>query len=284
MEVSLYHILYIQNLKRPVEKGKIMTIIFAHRGASRQCPENTLSAYERAVKLGAGGIEIDVQLSKDGVPVVIHDRTLKRTTSGKGIVTETNYADLKKLDAGSWFSPKFQQESIPSLEEVLTFASDYPELWLNIELKYYREDDDQLAKTAIPMIKKFRSDKNTLISSFEHERLLEVHKLWSKVETAPLYKGNLHEPWHYAKKLKAKAIHPHFKSIHSSLIKTVQSHGINVRPYTINEEKWLRQFLEWEVDGLMTDVPDLALNIMHNKQISQQKKPWWKNVWSMITK
>ncbi|MCA0171161.1 glycerophosphodiester phosphodiesterase [Bacillus sp. RAR_GA_16] len=261
-----------------------MTIIFAHRGASRQCPENTLSAYKRAVELGAEGIEIDIQLSKDGIPVVIHDRTLKRTTSGKGIVTNTTFADLKNLDAGSWFSPKFQDERIPSLEEVLTFASNYPDLWLNIELKYYREDDDLLAQTAIPMIKKYRSDKNTLISSFEHERLLEVHKLWSKLETAPLYKGNLHEPWQYAKKLKAKAIHPHFKSIHAPLIKTVRSHGIKVRPYTVNEEKWIRQFLDLEVDGLMTDVPDLALNIMHNKQISQQKKPWWKQIWSIITK
>lgn len=261
-----------------------MTIIFAHRGASRQCPENTISAYQRAVHLGAGGIEIDIQLSKDGIPVVIHDRTLKRTTSGKGIVTQTTLSDLKKLDAGSWFSPDFKHEKIPSLEEVLLWAADYPDVWLNIELKYYREDDEQLAKVAIPLIKKYRSEKNTMISSFEHHRLIDVHKLWPKLETAPLYKGNLHEPWHYAKKLKAKAIHPQFKSIHASLVKAVHSHGIKIRPYTVNDEKGLRQFLDWEVDGIMTDVPDLALNIMHNKQIPQQKKSWWKTVWSVVTK
>ncbi len=261
-----------------------MTIIFAHRGASKQCPENTLSAYKRAVEIGAGGIEIDIQLSKDGIPVVIHDRTLKRTTSGRGIVTETNFSDLKNLDAGSWFSSAFMDERIPSLEEVLIWASDYSDLCLNIELKYYSANDDKLARTAIPLIKQYRSDKNTMISSFEHDRLIDVHKLWPKLETAPLYKGNLYEPWHYAKKLKANAVHPQYKSLHKSIVKEIRSHGIKVRPYTVNEEKWIRQFLEWEVEGIMTDVPDLALNIMHNKQISQQTQPWWKNLWSAITR
>ncbi|WP_347549704.1 glycerophosphodiester phosphodiesterase family protein [Pseudalkalibacillus hwajinpoensis] len=261
-----------------------MTIIFAHRGASRQCPENTMSAYKRAVEIGAEGIEIDVQLSRDGIPVVFHDRTLKRTTAGKGIVTQTSFSELRNLDAGSWFAPSFKDERIPSLEEVLIFASEYPDLWLNIELKYYNEDDDKLARATIPLIKKYRSYKNTVISSFEHDRLLEVHKLWSKVETAPLYKGNLHEPWHYAKKLKAEALHPHYKSLHHSLIQSVHSHGIAIRPYTVNDKRWIRQFLEWEVDGLMTDVPDLALDIMNNNHLSQIKKPWWKYVWTLITR
>ncbi|MBN8208178.1 glycerophosphodiester phosphodiesterase [Bacillus sp. NTK071] len=261
-----------------------MTIIFAHRGASRQCPENTMSAYKRAVEIGAEGIEIDVQLSKDSAPVVIHDRTLKRTTSGRGTVTQTSFEDLKKLDAGSWFSSNFKNERIPSLEEVLIWANQYPDLWLNVELKYYNEYDDQLARTTIPLIKKFRSEKNTVISSFEHQRLLDVHKLWSKIETAPLYKGNLNEPCKYAKKLKAKALHPQYKLVTESQIKTIHSHGIKIRPYTVNEERWIRQFLDWEVDGLMTDVPDLALNIMHNKQISQQRQPWWKSLWSFVSR
>lgn len=259
-----------------------MTIIFAHRGASKQCPENTMSAFKRAVELGAGGIELDIQLSKDNVPVVIHDRTLKRTASGKGVVTETNYADLKKHDAGSWFSPSFRGETIPSLEEVLIWANNFPELWLNIELKYYSDTNKELVESSIPLIKKYRSDKNTVISSFEHDRLLDVHKLWPKVETAPIYKGNLPKPWHYAKSLKAKAIHPQYKSVTEDLVRTVQLHGVNVRPYTINDERSIRQYLKWGADGIITDVPDLALKIMSNEHIPQEKRSWFKVLWEFL--
>ncbi|WP_377888615.1 glycerophosphodiester phosphodiesterase [Alkalihalobacillus sp. R86527] len=261
-----------------------MTIIFAHRGASKQCPENTMSAFKRAVELGAEGIELDIQLSSDQIPVVIHDRTLKRTASGRGIVTETTFSDLRKHDAGSWFSPSFKGEMIPSLEEVLTWANQYSNLWLNIELKYYSDTNKILVEKSIPLIKKHRSEKNTVISSFEHNRLVDVHKLWSKVETAPIYKASLHEPWDYAKNFKAKAIHPQYKTVNRSLTKTAQLHGINVRPYTVNDERLIKQFIEWNADGIITDVPDLALKIMKNEHIPQEKRSWLKKIWQFIKK
>ncbi|WP_270179192.1 glycerophosphodiester phosphodiesterase [Alkalihalobacillus sp. CinArs1] len=261
-----------------------MTIIFAHRGASKQCPENTMSAFKRAVELGAGGIELDIQLSSDHVPVVIHDRTLKRTASGRSIVTETSFSDLRKHDAGSWFSPSFKGEVIPSLEEVLIFANEFPDLWLNIELKYYSDTNTELVEKSVPLIKKHRSEKNTVISSFAHNRLVDVHKLWSKVETAPIYKANLEEPWDYAKQIKAKAIHPQFRAVNRALTKASQAHGINVRPYTINDERLIKQFLEWEADGIITDVPDVALKIMKNEHIPQERRKWWKVLWQYIVR
>src|SRR5687767_9211054 len=96
-----------------------MTYIFAHRGSSKDCPENTMAAFKKAYQDGADGIELDVQLSKDGIPVIIHDEKLDRTTNKKGNVFSYAYNELTKADAGSWFSKTFAGEPVPSLQELL---------------------------------------------------------------------------------------------------------------------------------------------------------------------
>src|SRR5690625_7911098 len=112
-----------------------MSLIFAHRGSAGTHPENTMAAYIEAEKVGAEGLEIDVHLTKDDQLAVIHDNTVNRTTNGSGMVRDYTLAELKKLDAGSWFSPRFQQERIPTLQEVLEFIQNN-KMILNIELKY----------------------------------------------------------------------------------------------------------------------------------------------------
>ena len=106
----------------------------AHRGASTIAPENTIAAFRKALEVGAGGLEFDVHFSKDGVPVIIHDEKLERTTNCHGLVQDLNLAELQALDAGSWFSTEFAGVSIPTLDQVLDeyHSSD---LVLNIELK-----------------------------------------------------------------------------------------------------------------------------------------------------
>src|SRR6185312_16321857 len=94
-------------------------INFAHRGASGYCPENTLAAFSKALELGATGLEIDVQLTKDGQIVIIHDENLKRTAGLNKLVSDTSYEELRTLDAGSWFAPEFKDEKIPTLEQLL---------------------------------------------------------------------------------------------------------------------------------------------------------------------
>src|SRR5437868_11167811 len=109
-------------------------IVFAHRGANRLTPENTMSAFRKAQELGATAFELDVQLSKDGIPVVIHDGSLERTTDGEGMVAEHTFEELCELDAGSWFGNEFIEEKIPSLEEVLQEFIPL-DIYLNLELK-----------------------------------------------------------------------------------------------------------------------------------------------------
>lgn len=96
-----------------------VTQIIAHRGASKFAPENTLAAFKLAEKMGADGIELDIHLTKDQIPVIIHDEDIKRTTNGRGFVQKYTYKELQQFDAGSWFSERFSDERILSLEEFL---------------------------------------------------------------------------------------------------------------------------------------------------------------------
>lgn len=109
-------------------------INFAHRGASAVCPENTMAAFRKGLELGATGIETDVQMTKDGGLVLIHDETLNRTTSGTGYVKDHSLAELLEVDAGSWFGPEFKDERLPLLEDLLDLLQGRDTI-LNIELK-----------------------------------------------------------------------------------------------------------------------------------------------------
>jgi glycerophosphoryl diester phosphodiesterase len=108
-------------------------LLIAHRGYSSEAPENTFSAFDLAIERGYHDIELDVQLSRDGVPVIIHDETLERTTNGVGRVADHSYAELSKLDAGSWFAPSFADQRVPSLEDFLIFYKDTA--YLHLEIK-----------------------------------------------------------------------------------------------------------------------------------------------------
>jgi len=139
-------------------------IIFAHRGASVQAPENTLAAFELAIAQNADAIELDVKLSADGHAVVIHDTTVDRTTGSEGRVKDLSLAELRSLDAGSFFSEKYSGERIPTLEEV--FESVGKRIFINVELTNYNSPRDQLVETVCMLVKKFGLQKQVMFSSF----------------------------------------------------------------------------------------------------------------------
>ena len=144
-------ILKLEKIKRPW--------VVAHRGYSGRYPENTASAFEAAIGAGADMIELDVCMTKDRVPIVIHDKTLERTTDGHGLVSELKLSKLKKLDAGSWFSPEFEGESIPTLEEILMQIRG--KIPVNIEIKpeSFESNDpaDAIEKQICRMVEKWNS-------------------------------------------------------------------------------------------------------------------------------
>jgi glycerophosphoryl diester phosphodiesterase len=236
-------------------------LIIAHRGASVQAPENTMPAFRRAIELGADGIELDVHMSADGYLAVIHDETLDRTSNGKGLVKDRTLAELKSLDFGSWFSGDFKGEKIPELEEVLQLLSGWDGL-LDIEIKNGPVFYPGIEKAVADALKKFKRVERTVISSFNHYSLVEIRRYAPDIKTAPLYMAGLYKPWEYARSLGASAIHPFFHNVVPDIVEGCKQNGIIIRPFTVNEPGYIKAVATAGVDGIITDVPDIALKIV----------------------
>ncbi|WP_243646919.1 glycerophosphodiester phosphodiesterase [Scopulibacillus darangshiensis] len=228
----------------------MVTTIFAHRGYSAKYPENTMVSFKAALKSGAQGIECDVQLSKDGIPVVIHDETLNRTTNGIGFVKDYTAKQLASLNAGR----RFHHAAIPTLKEVLAWISP-TNLLLNIELKNKKFPYNEMEEKVITMIHDFQMENRTIYSSFNHDSLIKIAKIDANAETAPLYKKPIPSPWRYAKALRASAIHPNYRSVNKELIDKVHDHHFKVRAYTVNNASIMKKLISWGIDGIITDDP-----------------------------
>lgn len=238
-----------------------MTKIFAHRGASATHPENTMEAFREAQRVGADGIELDVQLSKDGVVVVIHDETVKRTTNGKGWVKDYTYKQLQKFDASYKFSKKLGVCRIPSLEEVFKWATSN-KLLLNIELKNGLVEYEGLEEKILELILKYDLSSRVILSSFNHYSMVKVHQLAPEIETALIFMEGIYKPWEYSATLGAKAIHPYHPVVKEETVKLSHDLGIAVRPFTINKAELMKKFAGYKCDGIITDDPKKAVILL----------------------
>ncbi|MEM6262207.1 MAG: glycerophosphodiester phosphodiesterase family protein [Bacteroidota bacterium] len=241
------------------------TVVIAHRGASGTAPENTLSAVKRALEMGADQIEIDVHLSKDGEVIVIHDPTLERTTTGTGTVEEHTLQELKKLDAGTWFSEKFTGEPIPTLEEVLDMIDG--KAVLLIEIKHGKQHlYEGISQKVIERVRKKKAASWVIIQSFETEVVeecielapdLEVHKLIvTNIPLLPLYtdgKLRFGSPFSFKG---IKGLNPYHKTLSKRFVRKAHKKGWKVFTYTVNEEKAIQRCRELGVDGIITNFPE----------------------------
>ena len=159
--------------------------IFAHRGASGYAPENTLIAIKKAIEMKADGIEIDIQLTKDGKIVVMHDWKVDRTTTGRGYVYELDYEYIKTLDAGQWFTKDFIGETVPTLEEVLDILP--KDMILNIEIKDTARHHTNIEEKMLEVLKKYPDKfENIIVSSFHHNKIKKLQVLEPKLKLALL--------------------------------------------------------------------------------------------------
>lgn len=236
-------------------------VIIAHRGAAIQAPENTMAAFRRALQLGAGGIELDVHLSADGHLVVIHDERVDRTSNGKGLIKEMSFDELRSLDFGSWFSPGFQGEKIPDLEEVLQLLDGWDGI-LNIEIKNGPVFYPGIEKAVLDTVVKHGFLSRTIFSSFNHYCLVEMRKINPETRIAPLYYAGLYEPWVYAQRMGASAIHPNFYTINSEVVKNCKRNNVMVNPYTVDQPEHIKAMIQAGADAIITNYPDVALNII----------------------
>ncbi|MGA5739620.1 glycerophosphodiester phosphodiesterase [Bacillus bombysepticus] len=242
-----------------------MTLIFAHRGAAGTYPENTMISFEAAESFRADGIELDVQLTKDGKVVVIHDETVDRTTNGKGAVRNYVYEDLCKLDASYKFGDKVGFCKIPLLEEVLEWLKQ-TSLLLNIELKNNKIPYRGLEEEVITLVRKFSLEDRVIFSSFNHYSMKRCHMMAPDIQTAILYREGLHSPWAYAKKMGATAVHPNYRYLQDAIAELTMESGVEVRPYTINEETLMRKYFDMNISAIITDYPETARTLLPIKK------------------
>ncbi|MFJ5964935.1 glycerophosphodiester phosphodiesterase [Bacillus sp. NPDC093026] len=240
-----------------------MTKIFAHRGFKGIYPENTMIAFEHAMNSGADGIELDVQLTKDGRLAVIHDEKLNRTTNLKGLVKDHTYEELKAADASHTFFEKTGAVSIPLLEEVLELVVPKSSLLINIELKNSIFRYPGIEEKVKEQIEHFQIEDRVLVSSFHHGSLAHFHKLMPDVELAVLTMDVIHQPEVYIKTIPAKGYHPNMKGagVTKEVVTALQSTHQAIRPFTVNSEKQMKKMFSLGVDGIFTDFPDRAVKI-----------------------
>ncbi len=238
-------------------------VIFAHRGASASAPENTLAAFKMAVKQGAKAIELDTMLSRDGIPVVIHDHSLERTTNGEGFVSDFNAAYLQQLDAGSYFSETFKNERIPLLCEVLEkFSKD---ILINIELKNYHAPHDQLTEKVINMVDEKNLWNSILFSSFLPRNLKLIREKRPQAKVALLCPSGV-QGWFFRSslfiKLSPEVIHPFNNDVDFKFIEQEHLRNRRVHVWTVNDKSRAKELFSNDVDGIFTDDPITMLEVL----------------------
>ena len=230
-------------------------MIFAHRGASHYRPENTIASYKYAYELGADGIELDVQLSSDNVPVLYHDWFFDKITGRKDLVTDMNSAEIKKLDAGSVFSDKYKGEQVPFLEEALSIIPEGK--YVNIEMKKTCFNEKPLEEEVVKAVEKSGIADRVIISSFNHYSIKKVEELNPDIKRALLFNSMPVDPFSYAEKFGCYSFHPGFVYVNSSDVKTLKEHNIKVFPWVVDIPFYAEKLFDIGVDGIITNIPDL---------------------------
>ncbi|MBI4546361.1 MAG: hypothetical protein HY707_00150 [Ignavibacteriae bacterium] len=238
-------------------------LIVAHRGASATTPENTLAAFHQAILDGADAIEFDVRLTKDDEVVVIHDRTLHRTTDGSGFVNEKTLSELKSLTAGAWFGKQFASETIPTLDEV--FEEVRGRVGINIEMKAHKDEQRQLmlVDRCCQIIKRHRAENIVLLSSF-HKRLIKKAKQLNCNIAAGLLFHRFQllgrSPVRTAHRMGVEFIILGGTSLRKSIVRKSHEQEIQIGEYTINTSPRVHRALRFGVDAIFTDDPAFILH------------------------
>jgi glycerophosphoryl diester phosphodiesterase len=228
-------------------------LVIAHRGASGHAPENTLAAFRRAVALGATFIETDLQLSRDAHFVAIHDDKVDRTTNGHGKVHDLTLADLRKLDAGSWFGSEFTGERIPTLEEILDFAKKHDVVFY-LELKPAGSWGGEHA--LIGALRQSGEIARTIVISFDATILESLRKIEPTLMTGLLYEGQINKPLERAVEVGARQLAARGDLVTPTLLVEARKRDLQVVCWTVNQPAHMRLLIQAGVDGIMSDYPD----------------------------
>jgi len=235
-------------------------MIYAHRGARGYTPENTMAAFQKALELKADGIELDVQMTKDGELVICHDHTIDRTSNGSGWIRDFTLQELKQFDFGSWFGESFVGIKIATFIEFFTWYVKTP-LHLNVEIKngpaIYEGIEEKLVhimKTIAP--KEFDLYGRLNISSFYHPSLCKIKELDNHFKTGVLFSCYPVDVLSFIKQTNADYLHSHWHYLDAKWIKIANDAGIGVNSYTVNTLEEFNFVKKLNIQGIFSDYPD----------------------------
>ncbi|GAB4420497.1 MAG: glycerophosphodiester phosphodiesterase [Anaerolineales bacterium] len=250
-------------------------LVIAHQGGDGLWPGNTLYAFERAAELGVDVLEMDLHISKDGVLVIMHDETVDRTTDGTGLLEEMTLEEVKALDAGYAWTPddgatypfRGQGVTVPTLEEVFQA---FPEYRMVIEIK---KTERSMAEPFCDLIRAYQMEDQVLVASFHDERMEAFRRVCPEVATSSARQETTVFVL-LSKVYLGRAFSPAFQSLQvpressgitvmtEGFVRAVHERGLRVEPWTINDPAEMQKYIDWGVDGIITDRPDLMLDVL----------------------
>ena len=241
--------------------------IIGHRGASAVAPENTMAAFREALAVGADGIEFDVRLTRDGVPVVIHDSTLRRTGGIPRRVADLTWDEISKVDVGSWFGKSFANETVPSLAELFTlFQTNNSTLYL--EMKSDSTSDQRaLAEACVRAIEEHLLQERVVVECFQLPAIKIIKEINPEIKTVALFEPAFTNPSvlsdqriiNQAMEVGAAALALHHRLARESLVQKAKAAGLHVAVWTVDDPAWIERARAVGIDALITNNPEAMI-------------------------
>lgn len=232
--------------------------IVAHRGGGKLAPENTLAGLRKAKQFGFAGVEFDVMLAADTTPILMHDETLERTTSGNGAIAATAYRDMLSLDAGSWFSREHAGEPVPSFDAAARLCIELG-LWANIEIKPSKGYEAQTGTATALAARELWRDApvQPLLSSFQPVALAAAKEAAPELPRGAITRSIPPEWEMWMQKLGCVSLHCDYRMLLPQQVRMVHDAGYWLLCWTVNDPEIARVLFDWGVDGVITDRMDL---------------------------
>lgn len=236
-------------------------LVWAHRGASGYAPENTLAAFQKAVDLGADGVELDIQLTKDDQIVVIHDEKIDRTSDGKGWVKDYTLEELRAFNYNRT-KPEYKHADIPTMREVFELLKPTG-LFINIEIKTGVVFYEKIEEKILALTKEMGMEDRVCYSSFNHYTVTRIHELKPDAEVGFLYADGPIDMPSYGVKHGVNALHPALYNLqYDGFVKECKEKGLKLNVWTVNERPYMEMCCQYGVDAIITNYPDIAKEVV----------------------
>ncbi|MCR5416549.1 MAG: glycerophosphodiester phosphodiesterase [Pseudobutyrivibrio sp.] len=241
-------------MKRPV--------VWAHRGASGYLPENTLEAFQKAVDMGADGIELDIHKTKDGQLVVIHDEKIDRTSDGTGYVKDYTLEELRRYNYNATMPDSCSHANIPTMREVFELIKP-TKLSINIEIKTGIVFYEGIEEDIVALTKEYDMEDRVIYSSFNHYSIMKIKEIDPEAKTGFLYMDGTLDMPEYGQKHGVNALHPALYNVqYPNYVEDCHNRGLAINTWTVNSKKYMKMACDMGLDGIITNYPDVALEIV----------------------